>query len=232
MAEQVKKISIPFFFGIVLMPYVFSWLLLQNGYSKKARIIGLGWAAIVILPLYFALTQSTSGTTIQSNPPTTNQAQPLASNSPAKPLIAKPTAPLALWGYETNDDKMRNTTTKYATVSSTNILHFEFPYSGGSTGEISLRKSGRSGNDAMLRISKGQFVCSTECTISAKFDDGKVEKYSVVEPSDGSSDTLFIQSYDRFVSKLKKSNKLVIEAEFYQAGLQQIEFKTYGLEWK
>jgi hypothetical protein len=71
-----------------------------------------------------------------------------------------------------------------------------------------------------------------DCTITAKFDDGKIEKFSAVGPSDGSADTLFIQNYDRFANKLKKSKSLVIEAEFFQAGLHQIEFNVSGLNWQ
>lgn len=34
--------------GIFLCPYVFSWWLLRDGYSKKSRFISFAWMAIVV----------------------------------------------------------------------------------------------------------------------------------------------------------------------------------------
>jgi hypothetical protein len=31
------------------MPWIFSWLLLREGYSKTARYIGFGWLAILVI---------------------------------------------------------------------------------------------------------------------------------------------------------------------------------------
>lgn len=37
--------------GIVLMPYIFAWFLLRNGYSMRSRAISFIWMAVVALPL-------------------------------------------------------------------------------------------------------------------------------------------------------------------------------------
>lgn len=134
------------------------------------------------------------------------------------------------WKFSSSEDKMRRSITSYATLLSTNQLQFEFPYSGGATGSIILRKSAKHGHDVMLQVSKGQFACALNCSINVKFDNGKIERYSVVEPSGGSTGIVFITAYDRFTKKLKNSKHLVIEAEFFQDGIHQIEFDTAGLE--
>lgn len=37
------------FFGILFMPYIFAWFLLRGGYSTRSRIIGLSWAALIMM---------------------------------------------------------------------------------------------------------------------------------------------------------------------------------------
>ena len=44
-----RNVSIPLIIGIILMPYVFAWLLLRDGYSKQSRITGLGWLALLVV---------------------------------------------------------------------------------------------------------------------------------------------------------------------------------------
>lgn len=38
MTTPTKKVSIPLIFGIVFLPFIFSWFTLRNGYSNQARI--------------------------------------------------------------------------------------------------------------------------------------------------------------------------------------------------
>jgi hypothetical protein len=135
------------------------------------------------------------------------------------------------WSYKEKEDKMTSTKTHYASISSDNELEFEFPYNGGSNGTITLRK-GAEELSVILGISKGQFNTGVESTpIKVRFDDGKVLTYDCSESSDGSSDILFIPSEKKFIAKLKKSKKMIIQAEFYDAGLKEMEFTTAGLKW-
>ena len=85
----------------------------------------------------------------------------------------------------------------------------------------------------MLRIDKGQFMCSLdECVIQVKCDKGAVESFSATGPDDGSSTTLFIQNAASFTKRLRTSKTLTIEARFYQEGRRQLEFSPTGLVWK
>lgn len=135
--------------------------------------------------------------------------------------------PPVFWKYDTFEDKMRNAKTYSATVASVNKLNFKFPYNGGSSGYLSLAV-GR-GFGASLTISKGQFLCDSNSTINVKFDDDKIETFSISQPSDGSTNIVFITPYKDFASKIAKSKRLIIEAGFYQEGSRQLEFNVNGL---
>ncbi|MFT4805304.1 MAG: hypothetical protein ACI9YE_002520 [Psychroserpens sp.] len=43
-----QKISILLVLGIFVMPYIFSWLTLNKGYSKKARIVSFSWLVLMV----------------------------------------------------------------------------------------------------------------------------------------------------------------------------------------
>jgi hypothetical protein len=42
-AKKNKKVGLALGFGILLMPYFFSWVTLKEGYSKEARMISFAW---------------------------------------------------------------------------------------------------------------------------------------------------------------------------------------------
>ncbi len=51
MEKQEKKVSWLLAAAILFMPYGFSWFLLRNGYSKKARLIGFGYMVVYVFML-------------------------------------------------------------------------------------------------------------------------------------------------------------------------------------
>ncbi len=138
------------------------------------------------------------------------------------------------WEYSQNKDELRNATTYKARLSSNNTVYFGFPYES-SFMYLTLRKDPKFGNDVVFTVN-GQFnSCYDGCKITVKFDDNKLETYRMVGSDDGGNDTLFIEnpkSIKAFVSKLKKSKKLIVEASFYDHGKGQFTFDTQGLEWK
>lgn len=46
-----REVSFLLGVGIFIMPYIFSWFVLRQGYSARARIISFGWLAFVIFTL-------------------------------------------------------------------------------------------------------------------------------------------------------------------------------------
>jgi hypothetical protein len=64
--------------GIVFLPFLFAWLLLQRGYSQRARVLGLGWLALVLAVVATKEVNqaSTAGTgPTDGPPPATAQAE-------------------------------------------------------------------------------------------------------------------------------------------------------------
>jgi hypothetical protein len=136
------------------------------------------------------------------------------------------------WRYSEDADKMRGTVTKFAAVDSQNQLQFDFPYQGGSVGTLMLRKSSRYGSDVILRIDRGQFSCFMDCAVHVKFDNGKVERLGANSAADGSTGVIFLSPYGHIVSRLKQAKRVIIEADYFQHGSQQLEFNVVGLKWQ
>jgi hypothetical protein len=127
---------------------------------------------------------------------------------------------------------MRGETTDYAEVTSDNELDFAFPYAGGSSGILMLRRRSRL-TDVMLKIDKGQFICNpiTGARIEARFDEGPIRRLRCSEPRDGSANLLFLAPEAALVAELRAAHRLTIEAEFYREGSQQLNFTVEGLKW-
>lgn len=137
------------------------------------------------------------------------------------------------WNYSESADEMGRGQIKWAIVNSLNEFEFDFPYKGPQRARLELRKHPKHGHDVILSIERGQFLCGIDnCVVSVRFDQGKAQTYSVLEPADNSTTSLFIQSYDRFVTNLRKAEKVYIEAQFYQEGHRVFEFDTTGLNWQ
>lgn len=136
------------------------------------------------------------------------------------------------WNYNETPDKMGRGTVKLAYVRSLNEVQFDFPYREPQRGTLQFRKHPKYGNDVILNIERGQFLCRFDgCVVSVRFDQGKPLTFSAVEPEDNSTTTLFIRNYDRFVKNARKASKVFVEAQFYQEGNRVFEFETAGLYW-
>ena len=97
---------------------------------------------------------------------------------------------------------------------------------------LQLRLHPRYGKDVTIAIEKGQFLCGfRNCQVSVRFDSGKAQNFSAVEPADHSTTMLFIRGYDRFLASARKAKKVYIEALFYQQGTRVFEFDISGLNW-
>jgi len=136
------------------------------------------------------------------------------------------------WIYSQNEDKMTSRITYTASIDAKDELDFPFPYNGGSVARILVRHK-RGENDVLLMVSKGQFNSNIVdgATVKVRFDHEKAKTYSCASPSDGSTEAIFINSSNKFIQKLKKVKRVLIEAEFYNNGLKQMEFNVHGFKW-
>jgi hypothetical protein len=152
-----------------------------------------------------------------------------ATPPPHVDLAAGPTK----WDYSEYQDEMGRGTTKFAQVDSLNTVRFGFPY-GETHAILELRNSPKYGRDIILRVERGQFVSSyTKDFVTVKFDEGALQKFTIREPRDGTSNVRFIHDNedDQFMSQLRKGKRLKIEADFYDQGSRVFEFDVHGLNW-
>ena len=135
------------------------------------------------------------------------------------------------WKYSEDIDEMDNTKRTVARINSENSIKFDFPY-GNSDFSLNVR-NWKGSTDIYLTCSKCQFISgfSGEKTYRIKFDDEAPLNVSANYSTSGSSDVVFLGSESKIISKLKKSEKLMIEAEFFDSGLHNITFSTKGFEW-
>lgn len=144
-----------------------------------------------------------------------------------------PKEPVSNWQYSTSKDEMRGTESRYAQLNGSNTINLDFPY-GEQRGRILVRQSSQFGFDILVGVNSGQIMCSSysRSFVNVKFDDGPIERYGCNDASDGTSNLIFIEGAKGFLRKLKKSKRVIVEAEFFQNGMQQMMFETAGLKWE
>lgn len=135
--------------------------------------------------------------------------------------------PSSSWEYSADIDKMTDKRTWIGNCLSLGSLDLKFPYNGINYGHI-LIQNRRGKTQVLLSIDKGQIL---ENDIHVRFDSGKMETYYPSTPGDGDSKYAFLNPSDRMLVKLKRSKHVIIEAELFDNGIQQMEFNTWGLIW-
>lgn len=142
--------------------------------------------------------------------------------------------PKTKWIYNERINEMTDDKIFFAQIEANEELEFDFPYNGGTKVWITLRKNSAD-TDAWLSISKnkGQFISNImgNKSVLVRFDDRPAEKYTYSDPSDYSSDVIFIKNATKFINNLKTSQKTIIQCEFFNEGVQTIRFDTKDLEW-
>jgi hypothetical protein len=138
------------------------------------------------------------------------------------------------WQYGTTADPMGRGDTKWAEVMSTNAAELGFPY-GTQRATLRLQKapaaSKRTG--AWLSIDRGQFLLERESTkLVVRFDDGKAEAYYAGELADHSTNVVgfYDAEFNKLLSRLRKAQRLRIEAAFFQHGSVVFEFDVHGFD--
>ncbi len=137
------------------------------------------------------------------------------------------------WQYSAQRDEVEGAWAYSACLYSRNTVRLDWPYREQLV-ELCVRQHPRWGQDATIRLTAGgQFLCDSYsgCAVSVRIDDGDPTSYSGAGPADLSTDVLFIVDDVRFISALKEASRLVVEAQYYQAGAQVAMFDVGDLEW-
>lgn len=204
-------------------------------YLNGAKRWHFGLAAFVALVLTGAFAEPSSKNETTPDKAVTNISAPpgKAPEEPAAAATPKAAERESEWDYSTEKDEMRGTETRYAQVKATNTIDLDFPY-GEQRGSILVRQSPKFGFDILAGVPSGQIMCNSYANshISVKFDDGPIQRFGCTDASDGTNNMIFIQGAKGFLRQLKKSKRAVIEAEFFQNGMQQMTFNTANLEWE
>jgi hypothetical protein len=219
--------------GILVAPYIFGWFVLRAGYSTLARTFAFGWCLVVLIAAFSANSGKHPASFVG------NVASPHAASSGSGghstgvPVSTQsvPT-PAQAWQYTETKDQMRGIVTSYATVQSTNQLDFAFPYSGGSTATLILSREEGELN-VILTIDKGQFTCfdNSGDKVAMRFDDGLVYTYGCTRSADVRTDIIFLSPEHQILNQLRKAKRVIVEAQFFQAGRHQLTFDIADLKW-
>lgn len=149
-------------------------------------------------------------------------------------LLLVGSAARADWQYTTQDDKMTGKPTQHAILESNNSLNLPFPYSGQNNGRLYIRRHPKSGLNVIVRVDKGQILCSSfdSCSVMVRFDNAQPIRVPAVGSGDHDSTVIFLENEARFVAAAKKASKILVQFTMYQAGEQVLEFhSSKPLEW-
>jgi hypothetical protein len=209
---------------------------------KNAGIIGLIVASFMSWFLVWAGNSQSQVNTPTASPDASIQsvATPAKLDAPAVAIEPKDVAATA-WAFHEATDSFSSKQFQYATVTSSNMFQFGFPYQGPQHATLLYEPQLHGSifeNFVHLTVERGQFICSGQyCTVLVKFDDGTLMNWSGHLPSDGSTNELRMQVYDDgaggnaecFALKLARAKVITIRAEFYQEATRDLIFNVAGL---
>lgn len=136
------------------------------------------------------------------------------------------------WVYENRMDTEEGTTHK-ASITSPTRLQFGFPYEGGSSTTLVIRKKDNETATVYLQVSRGQFNKSFQGgNARITFDEKAPETYVYSAAANGSATVIFFDAAGTLIRKLKKAQNTTINVTFSNQGNRKIEFRTAGLRWK
>lgn len=149
------------------------------------------------------------------------------------PVESEAPAPVSDWRVTESTEEMTDEPIRMACARSSNQVQLDFPY-GARSADLCIRRHPRFGQDVFVSLNgSGQILCTSYdgCTIRVRFDDGEVQSFSAAEPSDGSSETLFVTNDTRFIGAARSASRIRVQLEFYQNGVQTFDFPARGLDW-
>ena len=134
------------------------------------------------------------------------------------------------WRYEKRVDRTGNTIHK-ASLTASNTLQFPYPYTGGSTATLTIRK-GAGDTYVYLEASNGQFNRSFQSgSARVRFDNSLPVTYTLSAAENGRANIVFFDAGRTLIDRISTSRTAVIEVRFPSQPVQTIKFRTAGLQW-
>ncbi|CAN5339015.1 hypothetical protein BH10PSE12_BH10PSE12_03050 [soil metagenome] len=205
--------------------------------SFKPLVVVLSIVAVMGTLAFVASRNETSAPSLEGKAETSKSAEIDADNAMNAAMAAAGAAPSDSpqenWFYATNTDDVRGGKIYTANQTSNNSIQLDFPYAGGSTLGVTVRKHPAHGTDVYFTLSQGQLLCNSysDCHATVRFDKGPARRFNLNEASDNSNDLVFVSNSGAFISALKASERMIVELEIYQSGRPQFSFDTAGLKW-
>jgi TonB family protein len=126
------------------------------------------------------------------------------------------------WSYEQFTDKLTEKIFLTAGMDSTEGMHIaveQHPRFGSSAYIFFLLESGKA------------FDCEHSCVINIRFDDGKLEPWPVLGPTNAPSVGLPLSQFEELMTRLRNSHHFIIEAPVLSAGRVSFDFYSEGIVW-
>lgn len=131
------------------------------------------------------------------------------------------------WAYEKTGGAVVR-----ASVNSSNLIQFEYPYTGGSTATLTIREKDGS-TQAYIDVSNGQFNRSFQNgTARIRFDGKPPVTYPLLAAANGRANIIFFDAEQRLINQIKASKKMSVNVIFDGQPIRRIEFRTANLRWK
>lgn len=142
--------------------------------------------------------------------------------------------PASNWQYTSDTDQMSSTVTINAINSAKEKLQFSVPYDGGATASLVIRHDA-GGNGIIFMVSKGQMVSQEVNLISLKlrFDNNPPEIDTFAFAGGGMTNVVLMGGYraDKLIEKIKKAQKVLVQASYFNDGDKIASFDVSGLKW-
>jgi hypothetical protein len=84
-----RKVSVLLALGILVLPGIFIWFVLRNGYSVRARVLAIGWISVIFLTTQMLAASKNAGRAASA---AATSSPVVAQASPAKPKAESPAA--------------------------------------------------------------------------------------------------------------------------------------------
>lgn len=198
------------------------------GASQKRKPMGCGALLLILFLGAFVIPQFIPRYNTSTETPTAKQKSSSTASNKSTPAPAP--KPGDQWDYFSSLDDMSSGRVHTAIVSSVNTVNLDFPYQGAQHATLKLRTHPRWGKDVIFRIERGQLLCNSYdgCSVLVRFDDGQAVEYTANEPSDNSTEVLFIANYSQFVGNMLKAKVVRISPRIYQNGNPIFRFDVSG----
>ncbi|RYY76899.1 MAG: zinc ribbon domain-containing protein [Gammaproteobacteria bacterium] len=136
------------------------------------------------------------------------------------------------WVYQNIDDSMGRGTVSTATLKSINLVSLGPPYDEPQRATLKLKKHPKYGTDAIFSVENGQILCLIGgCKLNVRFGNEELKAFEASMPEDMDTTVVFVKEAKPFIKRLKKTNKIFIEVQFFSGGRQVFEFDTSNLNW-